>query len=192
MKLYKNVGLQELKDILKNGILPISITGNDNWEEGKRSPNSKEIVYLFKPKTKLNTFMQYGLVLLEVQTKYAKKTKFMPNDHNDEFYDEYVKEEIRSAEIKKIYIPKIFKKQIEKTDFLKGIENQVTWVELEDLPIEEEIKDYENTVNILDSYNYLRGWKNIRKEKRFFYGEFVEIEVTDGVIELHNKNTIIF
>lgn len=192
MKLFKNVGLQELKNILKNGILPISVTGNDNWEEGKRSPNSKEIVYLFKPKTKLNTFMQYGLVLLEVQTKYAKKTKFMPNDYNDGFYNEYVKNEIKPEEIKKIYIPKIFKKQINKTEFLNGIEDRITWVELEDLPIEEEIVDYEESVNISDPYNYLRGWKNIRKEKKFFYGEFVEVEVTDGVIELYNKNTIIF
>lgn len=192
MKLFKNVGLTELKDILKNGILPISVTGNDNWEENYRSNNSREVVYLFKPKGKLNTFMQYGLVLLEVQTKYAKKTKFMPNDHNDEFYDEYIKNEIKPEEIKKIYIPKIFKKQIEKTDYLNGIYDRITWVELADLPVKEEIIDYENSVNISDSYNYLRGWKNIRKEKRFFYGEFVEVEVTDGVIELHNKNTIIF
>ena len=50
MKLFKNVGLQELKDILNYGILPISITGNDNWEENYRSNNSREVVYLFKPK----------------------------------------------------------------------------------------------------------------------------------------------
>ena len=192
MKLFKNVGLQELKDILKNGILPISVTGNDNWEEGKRSNNSREVVYLFSPKTEFNTFMQYGLVLLEIETKNAVKTEFMANDVNKDYYDEYIKKEIKPEEIKKIYIPKIFKKQINKTEFLNGIEDIITWVELEDLPIEEEIIDYENSVNISDSYNYLRGWKNIRKEKRFFYGEFVEVEVTDGVIELHNKNTIIF
>lgn len=192
MKLFKNVGLQELKDILKNGILPISVTGNDNWEEGKRSNNSREVVYLFSPKTEFNTFMQYGLVLLEIETKNAVKTEFMANDVNKDYYDEYIKKEIKPEEIKKIYIPKIFKKQINKTEFLNGIEDRITWVELEDLPIEEEIIDYENSVNISDSYNYLRGWKNIRKEKRFFYGEFVEVEVTDGVIELHNKNTIIF
>lgn len=191
MKLFKNVGLQELKDILKNGILPISVTGNDNWEENYRSNNSREVVYLFKPKGKLNTFMQYGLVLLEVQTKYAEKTKFMPNDHNDEFYDEYVKEEIRSEEIKKIYIPKIFKKQIEKTDFLKGIENQVTWVELEKLP--EEPEEYENTVNVSDFFNYLRGYKNLRIERRFFaLSGYCEVEVYDYVIEPVKKNTIIF
>lgn len=192
MKLFKNVGLQELKDILKNGILPISITGNDNWEENYRSNNSREVVYLFSPKTEFNTFMQYGLVLLEIETKNAVKTEFMPNDVNKDYYDEYIKKEIKPEEIKKIYIPKIFKKQINKTEFLNGIEDRITWVELEDLPNEEEIIDYENSVNISDPYNYLRGWKNIRIEKRFFYGEFVEVEVTDGVIELYSKNTIIF
>lgn len=35
MKLFKNVGIEDLESILKNGILPISETGNDNWEEGK-------------------------------------------------------------------------------------------------------------------------------------------------------------
>ena len=190
MKLFKNVGLQELKDILKNGILPISVTGNDNWEENYRSNNSREVVYLFKPKGKLNTFMQYGLVLLEVQTKYAKKTKFMPNDHNDEFYDEYIKNEIKPEEIKNIYIPKIFRKQIEKTDFLKGIENQVTWVDLEKLP--EETEEYEKTVNVSDWYNYLRGFKNLRTEERFFTYDFYEVEVYDYVIEGIKQNTIIF
>ena len=192
MKLFKNVGLPELKEILKNGILPVSITGKDNWEEGKRSPNSKEVVYLFEPKTKLNTFMQYGLVLLEVQTKYAKKTEFMANDHNNEFYNEYVKNEIKPEEIKSIYIPKILRKQIEKTNFLKGIENRITWVELEDLPEKSDIIEYENTANIEYSFNYLRGFKNLRKEKRFFGNDFCEVEVYDCVIEMCNQNTIIF
>lgn len=190
MKLFKNVGLQELKEILKNGILPISITKNDNWEENYRSNNSREVVYLFSPKTELNTFMQYGLVLLEVETENAVKTEFMPNDHNDEFYDEYIKKEIKPEEIKKIYIPKIFRKQIEKTDFLKGIENQVTWVDLEKLP--DELKDYENTVNVSDFYNYLRGKLNARVEKKFFYGEFVEVEMYDEMIDINLANTIIF
>ena len=192
MKLFKNIGLQELKNIIKEGILPISVTGNDNWEEGKRSNNSREVVYLFSPKNEYNTFMQYGLVLLEVETENAVKTEFMPNDINKDYYDEFIKDRIKPNEIKNIYIPKILKKQIKKTDYLNGIYDRITWVELADLPVKEEIIDYENSVNISDSYNYLRGWKNIRKEKRFFYGEIVEVEVTDGVIELHNKNTIIF
>lgn len=190
MKLFKNVGLQELKDILKNGILPISVTGNDNWEENYRSNNSREVVYLFSPKTEFNTFMQYGLVLLEIETKNAVKTEFMPNDVNKDYYDEFIKDKIDPNEIKKIYIPKIFRKQIEKTDFLKGIENQVIWVDLKKLP--EEAEEYEKTVNISDWYNYLRGFKNLRFEKRFFVDDFYEVEVYDYVIEPVRQNTIIF
>lgn len=190
MRLFKNVGLQELKDILKNGILPTSITGNDNWEEGKRSSNSREVVYLFSPKNEYNTFMQYGLVLLEVETENVVKNEFMENDINKDFYDEYVKNEIKPEEIKSIYIPKILRKQIEKTNFLKGIENQIIWVDLKESP--EELKDYENTVNISDFYNYLRGKLNARVEKKFFYGEFVEVEVYDEMIDIDLANTIIF
>lgn len=190
MKLFKNVGLQELKDILKNGILPISVTGNDNWEENNRSNNSKDVVYLFSPKTELNTFMQYGLVLLEVETENAVKNKFMKNDVNKDCYDEFIKDKINPNEIKKIYIPKILKKQIEKTDFLNGLENQIIWVDLKELP--EELKDYENTVNVSDFYNYLRGKLNARIERKFFYGEFVEVEIYDEMIDINLANTIIF
>lgn len=52
MKLYKNVDILDLNNILKNGILPISKTGNDNWSENKRSNNSKDVVYLFEALTK--------------------------------------------------------------------------------------------------------------------------------------------
>lgn len=190
MKLFKNVGLPELKAILKDGILPISVTGNDNWEENYRSNNSREVVYLFKPKGKLNTFMQYGLVLLEVETENVVKNEFMENDINKDFYDEYVKNEIKPEEIKSIYIPKIFRKQIEKTNFLKGIENQIIWVDLKESP--EELKDYEDTVNVSDFYNYLRGKLNARVEKKFFYGEFVEVEMYDEMIDINLANTIIF
>ena len=101
MKLFKNVGLQELKDILKNGILPISVTGNDNWEENNRSNNSKDVVYLFSPKTELNTFMQYGLVLLEVETENAIKNEFMKNDVNKDCYDEFIKDKIEPNDVNK-------------------------------------------------------------------------------------------
>ena len=190
MKLFKNVGLQELKDILKNGILPISVTGNDNWEENYRSNNSREVVYLFSPKTELNTFMQYGLVLLEIETENAVKTEFMPNDVNKDYYDEFIKEQIKPEEIKKIYIPRILKKQIEKTDFLNGLENSIIWVDLRNLP--ENLIDYENTVNVSDFYNYLRGKLNARIERKFFYGEFVEVEMYDEMIDINLANTIIF
>ena len=190
MKLFKNVGLPELKEILKNGILPISITGNDNWEDNHRSNNSREVVYMFSPKTDKNTFMQYGLVLLEIETENAVKTEFMENDINKDYYDEFVKNEIKPEEIRSIYIPKIFRKQIEKTTFLKDLENKIIWVDLKYLP--DNFKDYENTVNVSDLYNYIRVKLNVRVEKKFFYGEFVEVEMYDEMIDIKLSNTVIF
>ena len=45
MKLYKNVDILDLENIMRDGILPISQTNNDNWSDGNRSNNSKDVVY---------------------------------------------------------------------------------------------------------------------------------------------------
>ena len=73
---------------------------------------------------------------------------------------------------------------------MNGLENQIIWVDLKELP--EELKDYENTVNVSDFYNYLRGKLNARIERKFFYGEFVEVEIYDEMIDINLANTIIF
>ena len=47
MKLYKNVDILDLENIMREGILPIDVTGNNNWEESRRSNNATDVVYLF-------------------------------------------------------------------------------------------------------------------------------------------------
>lgn len=65
MKLYKNVDIKDLQAILREGIQPISVTGNNNWSDGKRASNSEDVVYLFETiKGESNTFPQYGMALL--------------------------------------------------------------------------------------------------------------------------------
>ena len=64
--LYKNVDLCDLESILEKGFLSLNESNNQNWSNNKRSNNSNDVVYLFDPKTKQNTFTQYGIVLLEV------------------------------------------------------------------------------------------------------------------------------
>lgn len=108
MILYKNVGIEDLEKILKEGILPISKTENDNWGNNRRAPNSKDVVYLFLPK-KRNYMPNYGLVLLEVDVEYAVKTTFAVGDNNADNYDEYIIDQVRPEQIKNIYIPEIFK-----------------------------------------------------------------------------------
>lgn len=129
MKLFKNVGIEDLENILNKGILPISMTGNDNWSEGKRSNNSREVVYLFSPK-KFNSFPKYGFVLLEVEVENAKLNQIEKFDRNKDNYDEYIIDEVAPKNIKKIYIPKIFKDRI-KNFVSEETFNKISFVEIE-------------------------------------------------------------
>ena len=99
LKLYKIVAREDLDKILKEGILPISKTGNDNWEGNRRADNSKEVVYLFKPLTDQLNFTQYGDVLLEVETT-AYKNEILPGDRNRGKYEEFITYEVKPEEIK--------------------------------------------------------------------------------------------
>ena len=99
LKLYKVVAKEDLDKILKEGILPISKTGNDNWEGNRRADNSTEVVYLFKPLTDQLNFTQYGDVLLEVETT-AYRNEILPNDRNRGKYEEFIIYEVTPEEIK--------------------------------------------------------------------------------------------
>ena len=99
LKLYKVVDKEDLEKILKEGILPISKTGNDNWEGNRRADNSTEVVYLFKPLTDKLDFTQYGDVLLEVETT-AYRNEILPGDRNRGKYEEFITYEVKPEEIK--------------------------------------------------------------------------------------------
>ena len=98
MKLYKNVSSEDLEKILKEGILPISKTGNDNWEGNRRANNSAEVVYLFNPTSEVKSFSQYGDVVLEVEVE-AYRNEIAPNDSNRGQYEEYIVAEVKPEEI---------------------------------------------------------------------------------------------
>ena len=121
MTLYKNVDICDLESIMKNGILSINECGNNNWDEGKRSDNDTSVVYLFKPTTEINTFPNYGIVLLEVDCG-ATENKMSDNDIHKDDYVEYVTKEVKPNQIRKVIIPNIFKERI---TLPKSIE--VTW-----------------------------------------------------------------
>lgn len=98
MKLYKNVSSEDLEKILKEGILPISKTGNDNWEGNRRANNSTEVVYLFNPTSEVKSFTQYGDVVLEVEVE-AYRNEIAPNDSNRGMYEEYIVAEVKPEQI---------------------------------------------------------------------------------------------
>ena len=125
MILYKNVDVCELESIVKNGILSIDETWNNNWDEGKRASNRTDVVYLFKPdKCVTNSFPQYGVALLEVDC-YATENTILDDDANVNLYTEYITKKILPSEIKRIIIPEMFKPYIELPE-----EINVTWCKL--------------------------------------------------------------
>ena len=126
MKLYKNVDLCDLKSIIKNGILSANECNNFNWEDDGRADNSYDLVYLFEPISDFNTFVKYGLVLLEVEVENAKKSEFVVGDVNKDKYNEYVVDRVLPNQITKIIIPSNFKEKI-KEIISKEIFNKITW-----------------------------------------------------------------
>lgn len=122
MKLFKNVDLCDLEKILNEGIKSLDASANNNWADGKRAANPTSVVYLFKP-VEQNYFPNYGIVLLEVETDGAVKSELLKSDKNE--YEEYIVDYVGIKEIKKIYIPEIFKNRAEQflpEEILKKIE----------------------------------------------------------------------
>lgn len=100
MKLFKNVDILDLENIMRDGILPISKTGNDNWGENKRSNNSKDVVYLFEAINQGDSFMHYGLALIEVDINNAILNEIDDFDINKGEYIEYIASEVPVSNIK--------------------------------------------------------------------------------------------
>lgn len=124
MKLYKNVDICDLESITQKGILSMDESGNNNWEEGKRSDNKTSVVYLFKPIKKQNSFHNYGVALLEVDCN-AVENKMSVRDTHKNDYIEYITDRVLPSEIKKVIIPEIFSSYI---DIPNGID--ITWCSL--------------------------------------------------------------
>ena len=161
---YKNVDICDLPSILKKGILSMKSSGNDNWNSNRRVNNSRDLVYLFRPTGYENSFVQYGLALLEVEVD-GIQNQILDNDINKGNYIEYICDSVPSDNIVSVYLPEIFKDQI---DFRHP---KIKWV-----TIDADIYDYKTdsyvkcdgdtleqfvkTVKNIDEsgeYNYLRG-----------------------------------
>lgn len=169
---YKNVDVKDLGSILKNGVLSINESGNNNWEQGARANNSSDVVYLFQPAGWENSFCQYGVALLEVAlpVERCRKNELLPNDANVGKYEEYVVDKVEPTAIKNIYIPKIFKNRLElEIDVVK----KITWCEMVAHYYSENGKEecskavleqFAKTAPIEDAreYNFFRGSNNDR------------------------------
>lgn len=108
---YKNVDICDLNSILSKGILSLNASGNDNWQSGRRSNNSNDVVYLFIPTGYENSFVQYGAALLEVEVD-GYENEILDGDINKGKYIEYVCDCVPKDNIRSVYIPKIFRNHI--------------------------------------------------------------------------------
>lgn len=123
MTLYKNVDIKDLESILSNGLISLDESGNNNWDDKKRANNNTNVVYLFKPNVKGDSFPQYGVALIECEAE-ATLNEFELNDCNIGLYEEFVTDKVEVSEIKAILIPEIFKSRI---DLPEEITNRITW-----------------------------------------------------------------
>lgn len=167
MILYKNVDIKDLESILTKGILSLNVSGNNNWDDGKRADNSCDVVYLFRPLTEENSFCNYGVALLEIDIPddKIKENQLLENDRYNGKYIEYITDEVSVQYIKTIYIPKIFKERI---DLPENILSKITWCGMkanyygnsvrENCP-DEVLKQFAKTAEIMDAseFNFFRG-----------------------------------
>lgn len=113
MKLYHNADIADLNAILENGLLPMDVTGNNKWER-RRADNRTDVVYLSSPVGKQNSFVNYGICLIEVDVDDAEENTMTMNDCNKDKYKEYIIPMVKPEQIKAVYIPEILKDKAEK------------------------------------------------------------------------------
>ena len=167
MILYKNVDIKDLESILTKGILSLNVSGNNNWDDGKRADNSCDVVYLFRPLTEENSFCNYGVALLEIDIPddKIKENQLLKNDRYNGKYVEYIIDKVEVDCIKSIYIPKLFKKKV---DLPIEIMSRITWCGIkanhygddgkENCPVEV-LEQFAKTAEIMDAseFNFFRG-----------------------------------
>ncbi len=166
MILYKNVDINDLRSIIKKGIVPLDECGT-NWEDGNRADNRTDVVYLFSPidPEKCNSFVNYGLALLKVEIDFAEENKILQNDANNGRYKEYIIDRVQPDQIKAIYIPECFQKRIFELDKCEKLfpNYSITWCPSEwaewDRPFtKERFEIFANTAPLFTTcFNYLRG-----------------------------------
>ena len=132
MVLFHNANLTDINAICEQGLLPASVSRNYNWESNKIADNSVNVVYLFSPKSKKNTFTEYGICLIEVDIDDANENELACNDKHSNDYTEYVTQSVSPEQIKAIYIPEIFKSRInEYTELSEKALNKIVWCDME-------------------------------------------------------------
>lgn len=159
MILYKNVDICDLESIAEKGVLSLDASGNDNWEDGHRAQNQTDVVYLFDP-IKQNSFPKYGAALLEIDVDEFQQSTIGDADVHVGDYVEYITAKIAPEQIKSVYIPEIFRDQVEsRLDGLKiewcGISASIYKDGDFSNATPDELRKFAQTAKVWDSGNYM-------------------------------------
>lgn len=130
MVLFHNTDLNNLNSIVEKGLLSSNECGVNNWDEGKRAKNSADVVYLFEPIGRQNSFSNLGIALIEaeVDPEAISESELAINDFGRGKYNEYTVEKVAPERIKAIYIPKVFKNRI--SGLSEKVLEKVVWCEM--------------------------------------------------------------
>ena len=162
MVLFHNANLTDINAICEQGLLPASVSRNYNWESNKRADNSEDVVYLFSPKSKKNTFTEYGICLIEVDIDDANENELACNDKHSNDYTEYVTQSVSPEQIKAIYIPEIFKSRIkEYTELSEEALNKIVWCDMEAEIYDKYIPNPDNEYGFGGTHVYKRADKKV-------------------------------
>lgn len=165
MRLFKNVDLCDLQSILSKGILSLDDCGNNNWIGHRRANNATDKVYLFSPITMENSFINYGMVLLEVDVE-AEPSQMKDHDAYIGKYNEYICDVVKPEQIIAAYIPAIFKGKISLQNAkIKYVNISAEWCNEDIVPwirekcSEEVLNRFAETANFecSNDYNFFRG-----------------------------------
>ena len=171
---YKNVDICDLKSILSKGILSLNRSGNDNWDSGRRVNNSRDVVYLFVPTGYENSFVQYGLALLEVEVD-GVENELLDGDVNKGKYIEYVCDCVPPENIRAVYIPKIFRDQVHISN------SKIKFVDMEAKIFSSELYDRN-----LDCYG-VRGFLGCRELPRDFDDSSNYIDCNSQLLKIFSE-----
>lgn len=174
MTLYKNVDLCDLESILKDGLLPMDACRNDNWSNGRRVANATDVVYLFSPSGKQNSFVQYGAALLEVEVEVenAQHSELTERDVNKGKYEEYVVKHVPATNIKHIYIPKILRSRVDAS----FADDRIVWCEM----YAEEFDSYEPNEDSPYGWGGITYFKPVTAERMTQFAKTAPIESADA------------
>jgi len=154
---FANCDIKDLEKILVEGLLPASVTGNNNWDDDNRAENANDKVYMFKPKTIINNFIEYGLARLTIEsTSELEISEIEEFDHHENLYTEVTADKILAKDIVAVTLPRFLEKRIKKEYPKIALNNKIVY---KNCILKGYFKDGNQRNFACDALNYFAGIK---------------------------------